>query len=159
VALAPKNNFIFSFFFSILSKVLKASYIKKKDMNQEKIMAIAEIERVARELEENLQLIEMQIEELTAFNNSLEFLMKSKDKEMLSSIGKMVYIKTAIEDKKRLFIDVGAGVVVKKTPEETIEIVKEQILRLQEARVQISSQLEIYRGKLQEFIEEIRREN
>jgi len=128
-------------------------------MNQEKIMAIAEIERVARELEENLQLIEMQIEELTAFNNSLEFLMKSKDKEMLSSIGKMVYIKTAIEDKKRLFIDVGAGVVVKKTPEETIEIVKEQILRLQEARVQISSQLEIYRGKLQEFIEEIRREN
>ena len=159
MALAPKNNFIFSFFFSILSKVLKASYIKKKDMNQEKIMAIAEIERVARELEENLQLIEMQIEELTAFNNSLEFLMKSKDKEMLSSIGKMVYIKTAIEDKKRLFIDVGAGVVVKKTPEETIEIVKEQILRLQEARVQISSQLEIYRGKLQEFIEEIRREN
>jgi len=142
-----------------LSKVLKASYIKKKDMNQEKIMAIAEIERVARELEENLQLIEMQIEELTAFNNSLEFLMKSKDKEMLSSIGKMVYIKTAIEDKKRLFIDVGAGVVVKKTPEETIEIVKEQILRLQEARLQISSQLEIYRGKLQEFIEEIRREN
>ena len=128
-------------------------------MNQEKIMAIAEIERVARELEENLQLIEMQIEELTAFNNSLEFLMKSKDKEMLSSIGKMVYIKTAIEDKKRLFIDVGAGVVVKKTPEETIEIVKEQILRLQEARVQISSQLEIYRGILQEFIEEIRREN
>ena len=128
-------------------------------MNQEKIMAIAEIERVARELEENLQLIEMQIEELTAFNNSLEFLMKSKDKEMLSSIGKRVYIKTAIEDKKRLFIDVGAGVVVKKTPEETIEIVKEQILRLQEARVQISSQLEIYRGKLQEFIEEIRREN
>ena len=63
------------------------------------------------------------------------------------------------EDKKKLFIDVGAGVVVKKTPEETIEIVKEQILRLQEARVQISSQLEIYRGKLQEFIEEIRREN
>ena len=128
-------------------------------MNQEKIMAIAEIERVARELEENLQLIEMQIEELGAFNKSLKFIAESKDKEMLSSIGKRVYIKTAIEDKKRLFIDVGAGVVVKKTPEETIEIVKEQILRLQEARVQISSQLEIYRGKLQEFIEEIRREN
>ena len=128
-------------------------------MNQEKIMAIAEIERVARELEENLQLIEMQIEELGAFNKSLKFIAESKDKEMLSSIGKRVYIKTAIEDKKRLFIDVGAGVVVKKTPEETIEIVKEQILRLQEARLQISSQLEIYRGKLQEFIEEIKREN
>jgi len=128
-------------------------------MNQEKIMAIAEIERVARELEENLQLIEMQIEELGAFNKSLKFIAESKDKEMLSSIGKRVYIKTAIEDKKKLFIDVGAGVVVKKTPEETIEIVKEQILRLQEARLQISSQLEIYRGKLQEFIEEIKREN
>lgn len=124
-------------------------------MNQEKIMEIAEIERVARELEENLQLIEMQIGELGDFNKSLEFLTKSRDKEMLSSIGKRVYIKTSIEDKKKLFIDVGAGVVVKKTPEETIEIVKEQILRLQEARVQISSQLEIYRGKLQEFIEEV----
>lgn len=121
-------------------------------------MKIAEIERVARELEENLQLIEMQIGELGDFNRSLEFIIKSKDKEMLSSIGKRVYIKTAIEDKKKLFIDVGAGVVVKKTPEETIKIVKEQILRLQEARVQVSSQLEMHREQLQEFIEEIRKE-
>ena len=39
-------------------------------------MVIAEIEKMVGELEKNLQLIEMQIEELTDFNKNLEFITK-----------------------------------------------------------------------------------
>ncbi len=121
-------------------------------MDQETIMHFSAVEQEARELEDNLQLIATQIAELDNFRESLEFLIKSKEKEILSSLGKRVYIKSKIEDKEKLFIEIGAGVVVKKTPEETIRIVKEQIIRLQEARVQISAQLEIYQRELESFI-------
>ena len=126
-------------------------------MDQETIMHFSAIEQEARELEDNLQLIATQIAELDNFRESLEFLMKSKEKEILSSLGKRVYMKSKIEDKEKLFVEIGAGIVVKKTPEETIKIVKEQIIRLQEARVQISVQLEIYQRELESFLYSVKK--
>ena len=128
-------------------------------MEQAEIERIASVEGEARLLEENLQLLDNQIAELNEFKKSLDFIMKSKDKEMLSPIGKRVYVKTSIEDKEKLFVEVGAGVIVKKSPSETLEIVKEQISRLQEARMQISMQLEEYRGELEDFVRLIRDKN
>ena len=118
-------------------------------------MEIAVIEQQARELEGNLQLVENQILELESFKENLNLIVKSKEKEMLASLGKRVFVKTSIEDKDKLFVDVGAGVIIKKTPEETIKVVSNQILRLQEARLQISAQLEIYHKHLEEFIKSI----
>mgnify|MGYP001592947356 CR=1 FL=1 len=124
-------------------------------MNEETILKAAAIEREARQLEENLQLIEGQIVELDTFKESIKVVIESKDKEMLSLLGKRVYMKTKIEDKEKLFIEVGAGVVVKKTPEDILKIVKEQSGRLQEAKIQILLKLEEYQGQLEEFLNTI----
>jgi len=132
--------------------------LRKKIMEQETIMHAAAIEEEAQGLEENLQLVMTQIAELENFKESLEFLGKSREKEILSSLGKRVYMKSKIEDREKLFVEVGAGVVVRKTPEDTIGIVKEQILRLQEARVQISAMLEIYQKELENFMNAMKRE-
>jgi len=121
-------------------------------MDEETIMRAAEMEQQARGLEENMGYINIQISELEAFKDDLGKIAKSKRKEMLSSIGKRVYIKAVIEDSSKLFVDVGAGVVVRKTPEETVKIVNEQIERLQEAKIQISKQIEIYHNELNDFI-------
>ena len=121
-------------------------------------MHAAAIEEEAQGLEENLQLVMTQLAELENFKESLEFLGKSREKEILSSLGKRVYMKSKIEDREKLFVEVGAGVVVRKTPEDTIGIVKEQILRLQEARVQISAMLEIYQRELENFMNAMKRE-
>ena len=115
-------------------------------------MHIAEIEREARQLEENLQLFDNQIYELEEFMKNLDFIAKSKEKEALSTIGKRVYLKTKIEDSSKLFVDIGAGVVLQKTPEETLRIVREQISGLQGARKQLASQLEMYYKELEDFI-------
>lgn len=125
-------------------------------MNEEKIIEISKIERNARILEEEIGMIEMQIAELGAFKENLNALMKMKEKEMLASLGKRVYVKTLAEDTKKLFVEVGAGVVVRKTPEETIKIVDEQILRLEDARFEIIERLNEYQGQLQDFVREIR---
>lgn len=121
------------------------------------ILQAAVAEQQAHQLEENLQLVDAQITELEEFNRNLKILKDSKEKEMLSQLGKRVYIKTKIEDKEKLFVEVGAGVVVKKTPEETMKIVSNQISRLQEAKVQILSQLNVYHTQLQEFLEMVRK--
>jgi len=120
------------------------------------ILQAAMAEQQAHQLEENLQLVDAQITELEEFNRNLKTLRDSKEKEMLSQLGKRVYIKTKIEDREKLFVEVGAGVVVKKTPEETIKIVSNQISRLQEAKVQILSQLNVHHTQLQEFLEMVR---
>lgn len=127
-------------------------------MEQKRIVDIASVEIEARRLEENLQLVDNQILELEEFRKSFEFLIKSKNNEILASLGRGVFIKSEIKDKEKLFVEVGAGVVVMKTPEETLEIVKEQISRLQEARIQIASQLKVYSKQLQEFLESARGE-
>ena len=128
-------------------------------MEQEKITYITSVENQARQFEENLQLIDNQIHELEEFTKNLDFIIKSKEREMLSSLGRRVYIKTKIEDKNKLFVDIGAGVVLRKAPEETINIVKEQITRLQDVKKQIASQLELYYKELEDFIKNIKKEN
>ena len=125
-------------------------------MDQEKIAYITNVENQARQFEENLQLIDNQINELGEFIKNLNFIIKSKEKDMLSSLGRRVYLKAKIEDKEKLFVDIGAGVVLKKTPEETLTIVREQITRLQDVRVQIASQLESYYKELENFIRNVK---
>ncbi|MEK6844542.1 MAG: prefoldin subunit alpha [Nanoarchaeota archaeon] len=125
-------------------------------MDQEKIAYITNVENQARQFEENLQLIDNQINELGEFIKNLNFIIKSKEKDMLSSLGRRVYLKAKIEDKEKLFVDIGAGVVLKKTPEETLTIVREQITRLQDVRVQIASQLESYYEELENFIRNVK---
>ena len=90
------------------------------------------------------------------FIKNLNFIIKSKEKDILSSLGRRVYLKAKIEDKEKLFVDIGAGVVLKKTPEETLTIVREQITRLQDVRVQIASQLESYYEELENFIRNVK---
>ncbi len=126
-------------------------------MNEEMILKAAEIENRARQLEESLQLIDNQILELDNFIASLNNFSKTKENEMLSSLGRRVYVKTRIEDKERLFVEVGAGVVVRKSINDTSKIAKDQISRLQDARMQILSKLSEYHAQLQEFMDAIQR--
>ena len=128
-------------------------------MDQEQIMRAANIEREARVLEENLQFVDNQIAELENFKEGLLAFSQSEEKEMLSPFGKRVYIKTKVEDKDKLFVEVGAGVIVKKTPTETIKIVEGQVSRLKEARNQIANQLAAYQIELEAFIRTMQEES
>ncbi len=124
-------------------------------MEQELIVQANLMEQQARELEGNLQIIDNQINELEQFLDGLGFLIKTRNKEILASVGKGVYVSSKIEKMDKLFVEVGAGVVVQKTPEDTAEVVKNQISRLKEARFQINAQLGIYREKLGEILDKI----
>ncbi len=91
---------------------------------------------------------------MVEFSNHIKEIDKFNEKEMISSLGKGVFIKTNLMEKD-LYVDVGSNVIVKKTPEETIKIIESQIKKMYEAKVQLTVQLDMYNNTLQKIIEQI----
>ena len=110
-------------------------------MDENILLHASELERRMQELSNNLEFIDSKINELEQFHENLSSLKNWKDKEMLSPLGKGVYLKTSLIEKE-LFVEVGSGIVVKKNLSETQKIVEEQIKRIKEARISVLLELE-----------------
>jgi len=116
--------------------------MEKREEDKEKLVKLALLEQEAKQLEQQLETIEQKILELEVLKFNLDELEKIKlNNEMLSSIGKNVFIKTSLLSKE-LYVDVGAKTIVKKSIRETREIIDKDIMRLMELRETISKQLE-----------------
>lgn len=107
-----------------------------------------------QELEEQAKVIDTQLDELKAFQDHMTTLSESEEKEMLAMLGKGVFIKTNIAEKE-LFVDVGKGYLVKKKPEDALDIIKEQTGRLGELKVQVVTQYEQLTTQLQMHIQDL----
>ncbi len=126
----------------------------EEKQKQEMYMKATMLQQQSQEVEQNLILIETQILELTKFSEELLVLDSSKEKEVLASLGRGVFIKTSLENKD-LLVDVGSGVLVKKTPKEAVKIIDEQLVKLNEAKTQLQSQLELFQGEFANLIQEV----
>jgi len=120
-------------------------------MDQQLLMEASQLEKYTSELEQHEEYIAQQITELTQFAEQLHEISKSSEKKLLSSIGKRVYLQTEVTDKK-LFVEVGAGVIVRKTPEELHEVIVEQLAQLRESQKKITTQRSFYTQKLHELM-------
>lgn len=123
-------------------------------MNQELMLRASLIERQAEELNQSLTYIAQQIADLEEFKENLKVFSKSGQNEMLSAIGRGVYAKTSLKNKD-LFVSVGAGVIIKKTPEQTQETIDQQVKNLHEAKIQLMGQLEICNKAIRETLAEL----
>ena len=123
-------------------------------MEDDIVYRAAMLQQQSEEIESRLQFVNEQIQELEQFSGDLRVLDKNDNKEILASLGKGVYAKSELKDKK-LFVQVGAGVVIKKSINETIEVIGEQIKRFEEARVQLKMQLESYAQELKRMVAEV----
>ncbi|HLC31652.1 MAG TPA: hypothetical protein VJK51_03215, partial [Candidatus Nanoarchaeia archaeon] len=94
-------------------------------MDQEQLQKAQMLEYHLKQTEQQLELVKQQYAELEQTQAQLEALETNDTKEILASLGKGLYLPTTIRE-KRLFVEVGAGVIVRKTPEETKKVVQEQ---------------------------------
>lgn len=108
----------------------------------------------SEEIEQQLNFVTQQIGELSEFSQTLEELDKNKEKEMLAPLGKGVFSKVDRKDEK-LFVEVGAGVMVRKTGKESKKIITEQIKKFTAARVQLTAQLEAFRQEFTRMLVEV----
>jgi len=121
--------------------------------NDELIMRASILQRQAEEINSSLEQIERHVAELSLLNSNLDFL-TNESKDLISSIGKGVYAKTSLSG-KNLLVGVGSNVLVEKTPQETKEMIASQIKQLNEVRLQLKAQLEMYSNLLRESLIEI----
>jgi prefoldin alpha subunit len=120
---------------------------------QELLFKLQESHQRSKEIEEKMQVVDQQLVELEKFGMCLSDLKENKNKEILSSLGKGVFIKTDIKEDK-LFVDVGSGVFVRKDFEETKNVISDQARRLHEMRLQFIAENDSINESLQRLIEE-----
>ena len=126
-------------------------------MNEELIFKAQFLQKQTEELENNVALIDREIEDLGNLDKNLEFLMNSKEKVTISTIGKGIHVKTTLESKD-LLVEVGAGVIVKKSPQEARSIIENQIKKLTEARFHVMNKLDIYSKTMESLMVELEQE-
>jgi len=118
---------------------------------QEIIMQLSMLQQQAEKIEEQIKMINQQILEIEALREALDKLETSKDKEILASMGKGVFIKAEVKSKDVL-VNVGNNIIVKKTPEETKQIISHQIGQLAEFKQQFMIQLQDTQMQLQDLV-------
>ena len=120
-------------------------------MDHQLLREASQLEKYTSELEQHEAYLSQQISELMQFMEQLDALKKNSEKSMLVSVGKRVYLKTEVTDKK-FFVDVGAGVVVRKTPEELEAVIAGQLKKLRESQAALAQQLAFYGEKLHDLM-------
>ncbi|MBI4919228.1 prefoldin subunit alpha [archaeon] len=122
----------------------------------ERLMNILMLEQESKRLEEQLNSINQQVIELISLQGSMNDFKETKEKEILSHFGKGIFFKSEITDKDFL-VNIGAGIVVKKSHDEAIEIINRQVLQIEKLKESLIAQIETINAKLVELVEEYQR--
>jgi len=119
---------------------------------QQYIMQMQIMEQEANQLDQQIQAIDQQVSELTSVKESLEALETSKkNKNMLANLGKGIFVETEIKSNE-LLVNVGKNILIKKTPEQAIKIIDEQMAKLSEGRGQILERIEELQVNMQNLL-------
>lgn len=124
--------------------------------NQEILIQLSELEQEMKQLEERLALIDQQIMEMQALDLNLDEIDKGREKQILAGLGKGIFIKADLDDEdkkeKKLLVDVGSNVLIKKNIAETKEIIKEQIKKMFDFKQKLIAEIERIKQQAQNII-------
>ncbi|MBU3913498.1 MAG: prefoldin subunit alpha [Nanoarchaeota archaeon] len=120
---------------------------------EELILKLQMLEQRAEERRQQIGETDRQIEEMMQLRMSLERLESSRGKEILSALGRGVFLNTKVNDDK-VFVNVGRKVLVRKTFKEAIEILDNQLEGLEAMKSELMNGVEEINLKLYELLEE-----
>ena len=110
--------------------------------SQEELMIKFQMyEQQIKQVQQQLEAIEQAIIEMNSLNLGLDELKGAKDKEILASVGKGIFIKAKILSEE-LTVDVGGKNFVKKDISSTKKLIEEQIKKLEEVKKDLEGSLE-----------------
>jgi len=113
------------------------------------------LENQAKQVEQQLILIEQQLAEFQILQQSLEDTKKVKNQKVLSPISKGIFFESEVKEIKEVFLDIGSGVVLKKDIGKANEIVENQKKKFIDARNELSAELNKIIHKINEIGKEI----
>ena len=123
---------------------------------QELIYKLRMLEEQIQNLQSQIEAVENGINELASLNFSLDELKASVGREILSPLGRGVFVRTNIASEE-LIVDIGGKNFVKKGAPETREIIEEQIKKLITVKNEIGKNLEKVSEEMSENLEEFKK--
>lgn len=123
---------------------------------QRTILEAHQIEEESQHFQQQLGLIDEHITDMTSFQDALFSFSKEQTSEILAPLGRGVFMKAQRLQDEKLFVDVGAGVVVRKSIGETKEIIAEQLSKLSEARLSVISHLSELNNRMLLLVSKLR---
>ncbi len=131
---------------------------EESESSQELMFRASLAEKHLQELNEKIEYLSQQLSEMEQFSRDIAFIKDAEGKEILAPIGKGIYLKSLAEDSNFL-VNVGAGIIVKKSPDEARAIIESQIKSFNEARSQLMAQLEVYKRFMSETMNALEKQN
>lgn len=120
---------------------------------QELMFKLSMYEQQIQQLQQQLQAVEQGVVEMTSLSQGLGELVGSKEKEILAPIGRGIFVKTKLLSEE-LTVDIGNKTFVKKSIPEAQEMIKEQLVKLEEVRKELDDSLDKVGEDMQEVMEE-----
>lgn len=110
-------------------------------MDQQKLMEFQQLSGQLQQLQEYLQVIEQQMEELSVAQKSVEEITAiEKGRNIRVPLANGIYVDAVLGDTSSLLLNIGQGVIVGKTPAETIALLNKQFSELGGVHQEITQQ-------------------
>ncbi len=117
----------------------------------ENILQFQELQQEIQHLYQNLEQLSQQRQQVVATIDAIDNILLVKDKEILTPLVNGIFFSAHLDDVKEFHVNVGNGIVVKKTPEDTKVLMQEQLSEMDRISKNITEQL----GKKLESIQHI----
>jgi len=108
---------------------------------EEVLYKLAVFEKQMQQFQQQLQLIEQGLNDLTVLDSEIDNLRGKKDQEILAPVNSGIFVKAKLLSED-LIVDIGGKNFVKKSIDETKSTIKEQIQKLEEVKAQLTNSLE-----------------
>lgn len=120
---------------------------------QELMFKLSMFEQQIQQLQQQLQAVEQGIVEMDSLSQGLGELVGSVDKEIMAPIGRGIFVKTKLLSED-LTVDIGNKTFVKKSIPEAQEMIKVQLVKLDEVKKELNDNLEKVGEEMQKVMEE-----
>lgn len=129
----------------------------EQEKQQELIFKLSMFEQQISQLQEQMESVEKGINDLGVLNFGLDELKGSTGKEVLSPLGRGIFVKGEIKSED-LIVDIGGKIFVKKNIPDTKEIIRNQIKKLILVKKNLNDNLERISQEMTKTFEEFQKE-
>jgi prefoldin alpha subunit len=126
--------------------------------NKELFFKVNMLEQYMKNMHQQIEAVENECLELNSLKKGIEELKDSSGKEIFSSVGKNIFIKTKILSEE-LLVGIGEKNLVTKSISETAKIIENQIKKLELIKEELIIELEKLNKEAEKMINSIEKES
>ena len=127
---------------------------------QQYMMKMQMLGQEAEKLEQQLQMIDQQSSDLNAVLESVQVIKEGKSKELLANLGKGIFVRADLKEKdlENLLQNSKKDTIVKKPPEQTIQVIEDQLGKLAAGKEQFVDRIAELQNEMQNLLLQVQRE-